>query len=152
MAKEQQIEKISAMLAAYNRSMYEYGKEYRTYGTEHLLRHDQVHLLNYIGNNPDCNLRYLADTTGLGLPTVSLQIKKLEKMGLVVKRRADANLRELEINLSEAGQKVFDYHKQLDMDFDAAVTAQMVSQYSEAELDLIHDFVSRILMKQYRQM
>ena len=152
MVKEQKIGKISSMLAAYNRSMYEYGKEYRTYGTEHLLRHDQVHLINYIGNNRDCNLRYLADTTGLGLPTVSLQIKKLEKMGLVVKRRSDTNLRELEINLSDKGQMVFDYHKRLDTDFDAAVTAQMAAHYSEEELALIHDFVFRILIKQYTKM
>lgn len=151
MTKEQQIGRVLSLLAAYNRTQYEYGKEYRKYGTDHLLRHDQIHLINHIGQNPDCNLRYLADTVGLGLPTVSLQIKKLEKMGLVTKRRSDASLRELQLNLTEAGWTIFRYHEQLDENFIADTTAAMKGRYSQEELDLIRDFVEHILMNKDNQ-
>lgn len=151
MAKKEIIEGILEIIAEYNRRQYEYGKEYRKYGTDHLLRHDQVHLINYIGHNPDCNLRYLADTIGLGLPTVSLQVKKLEKMGLILKRRSDASLRELELNLTEAGWQIFHYHQELDGRFVTLTTAVMEKRYSLEELDLIQDFVVHILMNKENQ-
>lgn len=146
MTNKEMIEEILENIAEYNRGKYEYGKEYRKYGTDHLLRHDQVHLINHIGQNPDCNLRFLADTVGLGLPTVSLQVKKLEKVGLVLKRRSDASLRELELNLTEAGWQVFHYHKDLDDRFITLTTAVMEKRYSDEELELVRDFVIHILM------
>ena len=42
--KKKMIRGILEIIAEYNRVQYEYGKEYRQYGTDHLLRHDQVHL------------------------------------------------------------------------------------------------------------
>lgn len=152
MAKRAIIEEVLERVASYNRAQYEYGKEYRQYGTDHLLRHDQVHLLNQIGENPDCNLRYLADTLGLSLPTVSLQVKKLEKMGLILKRRSDVSLRELELNLTEQGKRVFDYHKALDQNFDTVVTGLMLDRYSEEEMKLILDFVTHIMIQNYTHM
>ena len=149
MANKEIIGAILRMIAEYNRSQYEYGKEYRKYGTDHLLRHDQVHLINYIGQNPDCNLRYLADTLGLSLPTVSLQVKKLEKMGLVLKRRSDLSQRELELNLTEQGESVFRYHDTLDREFDAEIVSLMLERYSEDDLKLILDFVTHIMMEKY---
>lgn len=146
MEKRNMIRGILEIIAEYNRVQYEYGKEYRQYGTDHLLRHDQVHLINYIGQNPECNLRFLADTIGLGLPTVSLQIKKLEKMGLVLKRRSDASLRELELNLTEAGWMVFRYHQELDERFVDSTMDVMNNRYSEEELKVVKDFAEHILM------
>lgn len=148
MTKKEKIEGILDFIAGYNRRQYEYGKEYRKYGTDHLLRHDQVHMIKHIGQNQDCNLRYLADTIGLGLPTVSLQVKKLEKMGLVIKRRSDTSLRELELNLTDAGWQVFHYHKDLDGRFVETTTDAMEKRYSSDELEIIHDFVVHILMSE----
>ena len=144
--KKKMIRGILEIIAEYNRVQYEYGKEYRQYGTDHLLRHDQVLLINYIGQNPECNLRFLADTIGLGLPTVSLQIKKLEKMGLVLKRRSDESLRELKLNLTDAGWKVFHYHQKLDERFMDSTMNVMNNRYSEEELKVVKDFTEHILM------
>lgn len=125
--------------------MYEYGKAYRNYGTEHKLRQEQIHMIDLIGSNTDCNLRFLADAVGSNLATVSLQVNRLAKMGLVSKRRSNVSQRELEINLTDDGWKAFAYHRQLDDNFFSA-TASNLSRYSDEQLETIRDFIVDVLM------
>lgn len=144
MTKASTVEQVLELVAQYNRKMYKYGKDYRHYGTGHNLRADQIHLIDLIGRNPGCNLRYLADALESGVPTVSLQVDRLNKMGLVTKRRSLTNQREIEINLTEDGQLTFRHHSQLDQDYFSTATKGL-SQYSEDQLATILDFLNNLL-------
>lgn len=146
MTKEETISNILDCVAKYNRKMYQYGKDTRCYGTPHQLRADQIHLINQIGLNLGCNLRYLAETTETGVPTVSLQVDRLKKMGLVTKHRSCTNQREIEIGLTPDGETAFSFHQKLDEDY-FFTAFQGLSKYTDEQLAVILDFMSSLLNK-----
>lgn len=147
--KNSAIVDIIDLLARYNRKMYSYGKSYRRYGTEHQLRQEQIHLIDIIGRNANCNLRFLAEVTNLGVPTISLQIQRLKKLGLVQKMRSESSQRELEISLTEDGVRAFEYHKALDEQWFTDIASDL-SQYSESQLETVHHFLyERVHDKRY---
>ena len=60
MEKKNQIQETISLIMKYNRQMYEYGKDFRSYGTDKMLRVDQMSIINLIGDNPKCNLKLIA--------------------------------------------------------------------------------------------
>lgn len=146
MTKEEKISNILDYVAQYNRKMYQYGKDTRCYGTSHQLRADQIHLIDQIGRNLGCNLRYLSESTGTGVPTISLQVDRLKKMGLVTKHRSASNQREIEIGLTPEGETAFQFHQKLDEDY-FFTAFQGLSRYNEEQLAVILDFMNSLLNK-----
>lgn len=144
MTKKENIEEILTVLARYNRKMYAYGRDYRQYGTEHQLCQEQIHLISKIGHNPGCNIQFLADQTCAVVPTVSLRVNRLEKLGLICKRRSLSSQREVEINLTEEGQRAFLFHEALDDKY-FSHAAQDLDKYSDQQLDTILDFLSDLM-------
>ena len=51
MEKKNQIQETISLIMKYNRQMYEYGKDFRSYGTDKMLRVDQMSIINLIGDN-----------------------------------------------------------------------------------------------------
>ena len=111
--KEMLIPDIIEKLTAYNRRMYDYGKNVRHYGTDQELRIDQIHVIDYIGRHPGCHLGAIATDTDSNLPTVSLQVKRLIKLGLVSKKRSEQDQREITLSLTDEGTAIFQYHKEM---------------------------------------
>lgn len=99
------------MIMKYNRQMYEYGKDFRSYGTDKMLRVDQMSIINLIGDNPKCNLKLIAQSTDSNISTVSLQVARLVKLGLLEKHRSSMNQREIVLSLSGEGMKAYEFHK-----------------------------------------
>ncbi len=143
MDKSERIQEILNLIAQYNRKMYKYGREFRSYGIKQLLRQEQIHLIEFIGKNPGCNLRFLSEQTGASVATVSLQIDRLRQIGLVAKRRSSVSQREVEINLTEEGNRAFLFHEKLDNDYFSRSTQQL-NRYSDAELQTIHSFLNEL--------
>ena len=48
MEKKNQIQETISLIMKYNRQMYEYGKDFRSYGTDKMLRVDQMSIINLI--------------------------------------------------------------------------------------------------------
>lgn len=144
MKKQDIVENILGVLASYNRRMYEYGKNHRHYGTKHNLRQDQIHLLSQIGKNPDCGIQFLAQETDAGVPTVSLRVNRLEKIGLICKQRSASSQREVEINLTEEGRQAYLYHEALDDAYFSHANEDLM-KYTDEELEVVLKFLNMLM-------
>ena len=118
--------------------MYEYGKDFRSYGTDKMLRVDQMSIINLIGDNPKCNLKLIAQSTD------SLQVARLVKLGLLEKHRSSMNQREIVLSLSGEGMKAYEFHKKLDQNWSDTVES-LLSGYTKEELAVINAFLHQLL-------
>lgn len=138
------IPQIIKNLTNYNRRMYDYGKNIRHYGTNHELRIDQTHIIDYIGHHPGCRLGAIATDTDSNLPTVSLQVKRLIKLGLVSKTRSEQDQREIILTLTEDGTTIFKFHEEMDIQW-ASSFSKILSSFSGDELTSINHFMEILL-------
>ena len=124
--------------------MYEYGKDFRSYGTDKMLRVDQMSIINLIGDNPKCNLKLIAQSTDSNISTVSLQVARLVKLGLLEKHRSSMNQREIVLSLSGEGMKAYEFHKKLDQNWSDTVES-LLAGYTKEELAVINAFLHQLL-------
>ena len=144
MEKKNQIQETISLIMKYNRQMYEYGKDFRSYGTDKILRVDQMSIINLIGDNPKCNLKLIAQSTDSNISTVSLQVARLVKLGLLEKHRSSMNQREIVLSLSGEGMKAYEFHKKLDQNWSDTVES-LLSGYTKEELAVINAFLHQLL-------
>ena len=144
MEKKNQIQETISLIMKYNRQMYEYGKDFRSYGTDKMLRVDQMSIINLIGDNPKCNLKLIAQSTDSNISTVSLQVARLVKLGLLEKHRSSMNQREIVLSLSGEGMKAYEFHKKLDQNWSDTVES-LLSGYTKEELAVINAFLYQLL-------
>ena len=144
MEKKNRIQETISLIMKYNRQMYEYGKDFRTYGTDKMLRVDQMSIINLIGDNPKCNLKLIAQSTDSNISTVSLQVARLVKLGLLEKHRSSMNQREIVLSLSGEGMKAYEFHKKLDQNWSDTVES-LLSGYTKEELAVINAFLHQLL-------
>ena len=144
MEKKNQIQETISLVMKYNRQMYEYGKDFRSYGTDKMLRVDQMSIINLIGDNPKCNLKLIAQSTDSNISTVSLQVARLVKLGLLEKHRSSMNQREIVLSLSGEGMKAYEFHKKLDQNWSDTVES-LLSGYTKEELAVINAFLHQLL-------
>ena len=144
MEKKNQIQETISLIMKYNRQMYEYGKDFRSYGTDKMLRVDQMSIINLIGENPKCNLKLIAQSTDSNISTVSLQVARLVKLGLLEKHRSSMNQREIVLSLSGEGMKAYEFHKKLDQNWSDTVES-LLSGYTKEELAVINAFLHQLL-------
>ena len=144
MEKKNQIQETISLIMKYNRQMYEYGKDFRSYGTDKMLRVDQMSIINLIGDNPKCNLKLIAQSTDSNISTVSLQVARLVKLGLLEKHRSSMNQREIVLSLSGEGMKAYEFHKKLDQNWSDTVES-LLSGYKKEELAVINAFLHQLL-------
>lgn len=145
MEKKNQIQETISLIMKYNRQMYEYGKDFRSYGTDKMLRVDQMSIINLIGDNPKCNLKLIAQSTDSNISTVSLQVARLVKLGLLEKHRSSMNQREIVLSLSGEGMKAYEFHKKLDQNWSDTVES-LLSGYTKEELAVINAFLHQQLL------
>ena len=144
MEKKNQIQETISLIMKYNRQMYEYGKDFRSYGTDKMLRVDQMSIINLIGDNPKCNLKLIAQSTDSNISTVSLEVARLVKLGLLEKHRSSMNQREIVLSLSGEGMKAYEFHKKLDQNWSDTVES-LLSGYTKEELAVINAFLHQLL-------
>ena len=144
MEKKNQIQETISLIMKYNRQMYEYGRDFRSYGTDKMLRVDQMSIINLIGDNPKCNLKLIAQSTDSNISTVSLQVARLVKLGLLEKHRSSMNQREIVLSLSGEGMKAYEFHKKLDQNWSDTVES-LLSGYTKEELAVINAFLHQLL-------
>ena len=144
MEKKNQIQETISLIMKYNRQMYEYGKDFRSYGTDKMLRVDQMSIINLIGDNPKCNLKLIAQSTDSNISTVSLQVARLVKLGLLEKHRSSMKQREIVLSLSGEGMKAYEFHKKLDQNWSDTVES-LLSGYTKEELAVINAFLHQLL-------
>ena len=138
------ISEIIEHLTTYNRLMYDYGKDTRHYGTDQKLRIDQIHIVDYIGKHPGCSLGAIADDTDSLLSTVSLQVKRLIKLGLIQKTRSKSDQREVILTLTPEGITNYKYHEKTDQEW-VDFISELLSSYQDEELTNINSFLKMLV-------
>ncbi|GHI01131.1 MarR family winged helix-turn-helix transcriptional regulator [Neobacillus kokaensis] len=88
----------------------------RKYGTDDDLFMVEAHTINLIGNHQHTNTSELARLTNKTKGAISQMVDKLIKKDLAVKYKNPTNQREVIIELTEKGKKVYNFHKELDQD------------------------------------
>lgn len=70
----------------------------------------QLRTICVIGRNADIRMKDIADRMELTTGTVTVMIDRLQKMGLVERRRNDSDRRSYKIVLSQRGQEYYEEH------------------------------------------
>ena len=85
----------------------------RNYGIDELMTPSEIHLIQAIGANPECNVRAISDILGITPGAASQQVTKLAKRGLVTKHRGVKNEKEVFLSLTPLGEKAYRHHETL---------------------------------------
>ncbi|ASF19926.2 MarR family transcriptional regulator [Staphylococcus saprophyticus] len=86
----------------------------RKYGTDDELYMVEAHMINLIGVNKVMNISEIAKQMNRTKSAASQKITRLVQKGLVVKNKSTHSSREVSIELTDKGEKVFQYHQALD--------------------------------------
>ena len=81
------------------------------FGTGVPLYRSEIHTIKAIGDNPGINVTGLAEEMGVTKGATSQTLSKLVSKGLVVKKTADDNAKEIMPELTEAGRKGYKEHE-----------------------------------------
>ena len=129
-------ELFTEMMVAFNkgaRIIQDYAKTPRKYGTDVELYVSEMHTLDTIFDNEGTTVTNLANLTNKTKSAITQMTNKLEKKGLLRKLRNDANYKEVNLVLTELGNKTCKYHKTLDKEiYQTAI--KYVKKYSNDDL------------------
>ena len=85
----------------------------RNYGIEELITPSDIHVLQAVGDNPENNVRTIADILGVTPGAASQQLSKLSKRGLVTKVRGIKNEKEVYLMLTPKGDIAYRAHEKV---------------------------------------
>lgn len=114
MSKEKAFYKMMEVIYEVARKVNAYANIPRKYGVEEELYMVEVHTINVIGEKKHTNVSQIAKATFKTKGAVSQMIDKLIKKDIVVKYKNPEDNREVILELTEKGQKIYEYHKQKD--------------------------------------
>lgn len=114
MTREETFSEMMETLYEVSRYIASYESVPRKYGTEDELYMVEAHTINLIGDKTQTTITQLTEYTNKTKGAISQMVDKLVKKGMVKKRRNPLDNREVVIELSEKGQIVYQYHKELD--------------------------------------
>lgn len=125
MKKEESFSVLMESIFELSRAYYDYQSKPRKYGTDDELFMVEVHLLNLIGEDNKINVTRLSRKTNRTKGAVSQIIDKLVTKGLVNKSKNPYNNREVKLELTEKGKKVFHYHQYLDKEKNENILSEL---------------------------
>lgn len=125
MKKEESFNVLMESIFELSRAYYDYQSKPRKYGTDDELFMVEVHLLNLIGEDSKINVTRISRKTNRTKGAVSQIIDKLVNKGLVHKSKNPFNNREVKLELSEKGKKIFHYHQYLDREKNEGILSEL---------------------------
>ena len=87
-----------------------------SFATGVLMHTKEIHTVQAIGRHPGINVTRLAEHTGVTKGAVSQTINKLVRKGLVQKKHAPGNEKEVVLELTDLGWTGFHNHEKFHMD------------------------------------
>jgi DNA-binding MarR family transcriptional regulator len=84
------------------------------HGTRHSLYHSERHMLDKIGDNTGMNVTEFAAAAGVTKGAISQLVTKLEKKGIVRRYKKSTNDKEVFLELTKSGQKVYQKHQKIN--------------------------------------
>lgn len=103
----------------------------------------EIHLIESIGKHQDTNVTEISKIIGNTKGAVSQMAKKLEKKGLINKKKKGNNNKEIILELSERGKKIFLEHENLHDSLYKEILSSLNNQPLE-NIEFIKDTLSVI--------
>lgn len=100
------------------------------YGTRNKFYHSERHMLDQFGDNPEMNITEIAKAAGVTKGAISQIVSKLEKKGAVRRYKGKSNEKEVFIELSDLGKKIYKRHKRVNEETIREIN-QELSRYSD---------------------
>jgi DNA-binding MarR family transcriptional regulator len=107
-------------------------------GTKYPLYHSERHMIDTIGDHPGMNVTEFANALGVTKGAISQVVKKLEKKGVVKRYKKGDNDKEVLLELTREGLKLYDKHKQINEETIKPLYKEL-SKYSD---DKVKSFLS----------
>ncbi len=115
----------------------------KKFGTDELLSHSEIHLIEIIGDNQDMSVTDIAKEMGLTKGAVSQSLKKLETKGFTGKLVDEANQSRSIVQLTSKGFISYYSHKQWHEEMDGGF-AKYMKELNENELNTILTFLEKV--------
>lgn len=115
----------------------------KRFGTDELLTHTEIHLIEIIGNIEGLSVTDLARQMGVTKGAVSQSLKKLDKKGYTLKETDPENLSRSVVKLTSKGQTAFWAHKHWHETMDGGFS-RYLNELKEGELTTIVEFLERV--------
>ncbi len=93
----------------------------------------QMHTIEVIGAHGPMRMKELANKLGITMGTLTVQVEKLVKADIMVRRPHDSDRRSILVDLTEAGLKLYQEHDQLHLNLSKEITANL----KESELKIL---------------
>ncbi|KUI97672.1 MarR family winged helix-turn-helix transcriptional regulator [Vibrio sp. MEBiC08052] len=88
----------------------------------------QIHTLEVLGSHGAMKMKDLANRLGITTGTLTVQVDKLVKLGLVARHFHEADRRSILVDLTESGQQIFRQHNQLHLSLSEELTKNLDSE------------------------
>jgi DNA-binding MarR family transcriptional regulator len=124
------------------RKKSELEKEPHEYGTEILMQHAEMYLVEVLGQNEGMSVTRVAGIMQITKGAVSQTLKKLEKKGLVQKFQDPANASRALLYLSSEGKRVLKAHQKWHRKVDGGFS-EYLDSLKGSDVVAIRDFLNR---------
>lgn len=114
MEREQIFDDLMEVLYKISRDFYAYDSVPRKYGTNDLLYMVEAHTIKIIGKKESIGVTDIANITGKTKGAVSQIVEKLAEKKIIIKEKDTEDNRRIKLALTEKGQKIYKFHKELD--------------------------------------
>ena len=118
-------------------------KSPRRFGTDELLTHSEIHLIEIIGDIEGLSVTDIGKRMGITKGAVSQNLKKLEKKGYSVKDSDPENLSRAVVRLTAKGQTAYWAHKHWHETMDGGFS-NYLDNLGESDITTIVDFLERV--------
>jgi len=101
----------------------------------------QLALVDWIAANPGCEIQDLADGLSLASPTVSISVRKMEKKGIVGRKKNPTDGRSIQLFLTDYGNEIHARYQT----FHRRKFQRLLSGLTEGEQKTLIDLLERAL-------
>lgn len=91
----------------------------------------QVHTLEVLGCHGAMRMKELADKLGITMGTLTVQVDKLAAADLIQRRPHQTDGRSIVVELTEAGQKIYQEHDELHLSLTQDITSKLTTTQIE---------------------
>lgn len=102
----------------------------------------EVHCIEYIGRNVDCNVTKLAESFYMTRGAISKLAKKLIEKGIIESYQKSDNKKEIYFRLTDQGKVIYKIHEDLHNEFQERDKA-VFEQVTEEQFDSMLSFVEK---------
>ena len=92
------------------------GRHPLSFGTPYNFFHSERHMLDIVGDDPGLNITEFANAAGVTKGAISQVVSKLEKKGALRRYKSEANDKEIRIELTQLGEKIYAHHQKVNQE------------------------------------